>query len=155
MIRSQALPKVEGGPYLTGSKPIALAVLRYMTPNAVGLLPLSGRTLLVTQVVLLPRTIGAGLKVLDRHLLHRVGQLKAEDLGIEVEFSVKGALGGLGAAEAVLLPLEGEVGHGQSLGAHGLEHHLRLIGWNDFVLKSLEEDHGACAPFTQSSTLSS
>ena len=34
----------EGGPYLTGSRPIALAVLRYMTPNAVGLLPLSGRT---------------------------------------------------------------------------------------------------------------
>src|ERR1044072_7607293 len=54
---------------------------------------------------------------------------------------VERALDVLGATEAVLLALEGEIGDGQALGAHGGEHHLGLIGRHDLIFKSLKENH--------------
>ena len=43
--------------------------------------------------------------------------------------------------ETMLLTWKRNVGCGNTLGLQSCKHHLSLIGWNDFILKPLEEDH--------------
>src|SRR5438128_1375783 len=85
-------------------------------------------------------------QVLDWHWLDRVGEREAEDARVEVELAFQGALDVLGAAEAVLLPLEGDVGDRQALRAQRGDHLLRLVGRHDAVLEALEEDDRAIEP---------
>src|SRR5450759_5832574 len=79
-------------------------------------------------------------QVLDLHRLDRLGQLVAEDLRIEVQFRLQGALDVLGFTEAVLLAGKGQVGHGDALGLEGGEHALSLGGRHDPVLQALQQD---------------
>src|SRR5438105_10437415 len=71
----------------------------------------------------------------------------AEDQrGVEIEFGVERALDRLGAAEAVLLAGEQQVGDRDAAAAQRLDHHLGLVRRHDTVLGALEENHRAAQP---------
>src|SRR3984893_3951447 len=80
-------------------------------------------------------------EVLDLHRLDRIGQPEAEDLRVEVQLRLERALDVLRDPEAMLLALERNVGHRQALLAQRVDDGFGLVGWNDLVLQSLEEDH--------------
>jgi hypothetical protein len=83
------------------------------------------------------------LEVLDRHWLDPVSQFETENPGIKVQFSIKRSLNARGAPKAVLLTFKRNIRHRHPFLSQGLDHYLSLTGRHDFVLKPLEENHGA------------
>ena len=68
-------------------------------------------------------------------------EFKSEYFRVEIKFRFENTFDVFGFAKAVLLTFKSEIGHGQLFCAHGFDHLFGLIGRNDFVLKSLEDNH--------------
>src|SRR5579884_4464842 len=66
-------------------------------------------------------------------------QWKVEDLGVERELPVEGALDVLGPSEAVPLSLVGDVGERSAAGPQTVRHDLRLIRRYNLIVQTLEE----------------
>src|ERR1700737_4434208 len=86
------------------------------------------------------------LEVVDRHRFDRVGQCEAEDLGVEIQLAFERALDVLRDSEAVLLPLEGDVGDRQPFLPERRHDQLGLVRRDDLVLQALKEDDGGFDP---------
>ncbi len=85
-------------------------------------------------------TEAPSLEVLDNDGHHRVGKLKAEHPGVEVQLSIERALDVLGALEAVSLSLKRDIRHRNLIVAQCLDHQFSLVGPYHKVVKTLEED---------------
>lgn len=86
------------------------------------------------------RSIGA--EVLDRNGLDVVGRFKVEDLAVKEQFCLQASDDVLCLAKTVLFPFEGEIGNGHALLPQRINDQLRLVGRDDFILESLEDDEG-------------
>src|SRR5215469_11529851 len=80
------------------------------------------------------------LEVLNFHWFYGVRQLKAKDARVEVQFGLEGALNVLCTAEAVPLAFKGKICYRHTFCTQRLNHQLCLIGQDDLVIESLEED---------------
>src|SRR6266496_2685679 len=80
-------------------------------------------------------------EILDGNRLDVAGRLESEDAPEEVELCVEGALDIFGLAETMSLAFESNIGVRQTLAPQSLNHDLRLIGWDDLVVETLEDNH--------------
>ncbi len=74
-----------------------------------------------------------GLQVFDRDRLDWVGEVEAEDSGVEVELSVEGGFDVLRDPEPVLLALERDISDWQPFLAERINDDLGLVGRHDLV----------------------
>src|SRR5579864_1344255 len=85
----------------------------------------------------------SALEIIDGHRLYRISEREVEDARVEVQLTFESTLNVLGTAESMLLTGESDVRNGQAFPLQCFDHHFSLIGQDNFVIKSLEEDHRA------------
>src|SRR5688572_3757934 len=85
-------------------------------------------------------------KVLDPHRLNRIGRRESKYRAVKVQLRLEAPDDSVRLPEAVLLALEREVRNGQTLRAHGVGHHLRLVRRDDLVFQALEQNQRALEP---------
>src|SRR4029077_17844333 len=90
---------------------------------------------------LLVQSSSSRSKIFYFHRLYGISQFELEDFGVKVKLRLEHALDILGLAKAVLLAFESQISDRQAFRTHGFHHFFGLIGWDDFILQTLEENH--------------